>query len=205
MSQKIPGQRHAGFVVQANDNKLWLYDLAWHDTLRQTQLNLGYAYVLEDFLDQYSAAAITAFLANVYHANKERAPYSIVWDTNEQYFDKGTGKSLKTAPGEGLTCATFVLEVLKRYGFDLLDAKTWPITEQNAQWQKSILQKLIDSQPKSIDDFLTQFSHIGKVPRFMPEEVLGAASYYEDSPLSFDVVSSASREIVNELQRLGLD
>lgn len=200
-----PGQRHAGFVVKGDNQSLWLFDLAWHNMCRKGPIGAGYAYVIAEFLDPFAANAIMAFLGNVYLANKDRFTYAIGWDDNGEYFEKGTGKALKTGLGEGLTCATFVLEVLKRYGFDLVDASTWPLTDENAQWQAAMLNRLIQSRPDSIDDFLVQFDQVGKVPRFRPEEAIGAASYYEREPLPFPVVSPAAGEAVAELQRLGLD
>lgn len=199
------GQHHTGFVFQAGDGKLWLFDLAWHELCRYTPMEPGYAYVIEDFIDKYAATAIASFLANVHHVNKDNIKYSISWDNDSEYFDKTTGKNLKTGRGEGLTCATFVLEVLKRYGFDLLDIKTWPITAANSDWQKSIVDKLIESRPQSIDDFIVQFSKVGYTPRFLPEEVVGAAGYYDEEPLNFAIVSPASNEVLNELRRLCLD
>ncbi|WP_157642799.1 hypothetical protein [Burkholderia ubonensis] len=199
------GQRHAGFVVKANDQSLWLFDLAWHNLCRKGPIAPNYAYVITEFIDQFSANAIIAFLANVYQANKDKFTYSIGWDDKGEYFEKGTGKPLKTGLGEGLTCATFVLEALKRYGFEILKADTWPITEENKEWQTKILNKLIETRPDSIDDFMVQFQQIGNVPRFKPEEAIGAASYFEEEPLPFDVVAPAADEVVGELVRLGLD
>ncbi|CAG4906374.1 hypothetical protein [Paraburkholderia saeva] len=199
------GQRHAGFVVKANDHNLWLFDLAWHNMCRKSPIDPGYAYVIAEFLDPFAANAIIGFLANVYDANKDRFTYAIGWDDKGGYFEKGTGKPLKTGLGEGLTCATFVLEVLARYGFDLVDTSTWPLTEENAQWQRMILDRLMQTRPTSIDDFVVQLGRVGNVPRFKPEEAIGAANYFDEDPLPFDIVSPAGAEAVAELKRLGLD
>ena len=200
------GQRHAGFIVNSPDGKLWLFDLAWHNVYRKSYVTDKYAYVIAEFLDPYSEAAIIGFLMMLYNANKGRIPYGINYEDGE-YFDAATGVRLKTGLGQGLTCATFVLEALSRYGFELVDKSTWPVTEENKKWQEEILNKLIDNTrpPYSIDDFLVQFGVVGEVPRFRPEEAIGAASYFEDQPLGFDVVSTAGTEVVAELRRVGLD
>lgn len=202
----VAEQRHAGFVVKAFDDKLLLFDLAWHNIFRQSNIESTYAYTVAGFLDQYSANAIIAFLAILHHANKGKIPYSINYEDGE-YFDKATGECLKKGLGQGLTCATFVLEVLSRYGFELIDKTTWPLTEDNKEWQKGILDKLIynTNVPCSIDDFLAQFDYIGKAPRIKPEEVVGVASYFDDVPIGFDVASSAANEVISELHRLHLD
>ncbi|MGL6559306.1 hypothetical protein ACSZNH_21980 [Aeromonas dhakensis] len=198
------GQRHAGFVVQANE-KLWLYDLAYHNYIRQIELKPGYAYVDNDFLDQYSAQAIATYLSIIYHENKGNLPYSIKWDHDGKYFDENTGKYLKTEPGDGLTCATFVLEILKSYGFDLVETSTWEITEENTIWQENIIKGLKENIPSAKNDLTQQLPYVGKSPRFKPEEVLGAAGCYEETPLCYDMVSSASNQVIHELKRLGLD
>lgn len=200
------GQRHAGFVVKASDGRLWLFDLAWHNVYRRSPITQEYAYIVAEFLDPFSANAVIGFLAMLHHANKGHIPYSINYE-NGEYFDKITGKRLKTGLGQGLTCATFVLETLSRYGFELLDKATWPMTEENKKWQEDILNKLIAHTkiPYSIDDFLAQFELVGEVPRFRPEEAIGAASYFEDQPLNFDSVSFAADEVIAELGALGLD
>lgn len=203
---RTAGQRHAGFMVKSPDGRLWLFDLAWHNIYRCSPMTEEYAYIVAEFLDPFSANAVIGFLATLYAANKDRLPYSINYEDGE-YFDKATGVPLKTGLGQGLTCATFVLEALSRYGFELIDKSTWPRTEENRKWQEDILNKLIAHTriPYSIDNFLAQFELVGEVPRFRPEEAIGAASYFEDQPLDFDVVSPAAVEVVAELRRLGLD
>ncbi|MED5597190.1 hypothetical protein [Janthinobacterium sp. P210006] len=198
-------QRHAGFVVRSDDGRLWLFDLAWHNIFRQTEITHEYAYLVSDFLDPFEANAVIGFLANLYNENKGRLPYSINYEDGE-YFDATTGQCLKTELGQGLTCATFVLAVLARYGIELIDISTWPKTEENKQWQEQILKKLIDTTrpPDTIDTFLTQFSMVGSVPRVRPEEAVGAASCFQEEALHFNVVSPAAAKVVEELNRLGL-
>jgi len=196
-------QRHAGFVARGGNDDLLLFDLAWHDALRQTPISHEYAYLIADFLDPVNASAIIAFLVTLHHANKEKFTYSINYEDGE-YFDKNTGQKLKTKPGQGLTCATFVLEVLSRYGFMLIDKKTWPLTTENEKWQQDILSKLMTSRPASVDEFLPQVDLVGKVPRVKPEEALGAASLYDEDPLDYTTVLPAAVDIVSELDRIGL-
>ncbi|MBU9574277.1 hypothetical protein QZM92_22710 [Burkholderia multivorans] len=197
------GQRHVGFVVKGDGDTLHLFDLAWHNTCRYKQIDPGYAYVISDFLDPFTASALIGLLVTLQSINSTRLPYSIVYDGGE-YFDRDTKQLIKTELGAGRTCATFVLAVLEHYGIDLLDLASWPITEEDAGWQAKILTTLKASRPTSTDEFLAQFDHIGKVPRFRPEEVVGAAYYFEDEPLPHSVVQPAGLETIAELRRLGL-
>lgn len=203
---RVPEQRHAGFVVKYPDGQLWLYDLATHNLYRKTRIGQNYAYLIPEFLDPVNANVIIGFLAMSHHVNQGRLRYSVNYEDGE-YFDRETGAQAMVEQGQGLTCATFVLETLSRYGFELVDRSTWPLTQENAEWQRGILEILIDntSPPYSIDDFLAQFKFVGQVPRFRPEEAIGAAHYYDDEPLKFNVVSISGLETVAELRRLGLD
>lgn len=198
-------QRHAGFLVQYDNRTLWLFDLAWDNTYRQAKMTDEYAYLASDFFDPFTSNALVGFLVMALQENNGKISYSINYE-DSPYFDKSTGKALNTKPGQGLTCATFVIETLERYGIELIDRDSWPITEENAKWQKDILQKLIfhTRPPLSIEKFLAQFQYIGKTPRFRPEEALGAASIYTGNPLAYEAVSPEATSVVLELDRLGL-
>lgn len=196
-------QRHAGFVVKDGGGQLWLFDLAWHDLFRKVPVTAEYAYSIVEFIDPYAANAIIAFLVMLHNDSAGRISYSINYEDGD-YFDKATAEQLKNGRGQGLTCATLVLEVLKRHGFELIDRRSWPLTEENKGWQISTIDKLSRTRPASIDNFLAQVEFIGKVPRIRPEEAIGAAGVFDDAPLRYDDVLPESIEVVKALERIGL-
>lgn len=196
-------QRHAGFVVKDADGQLWLFDLAWHDLFRKVPITPEYAYSVVGFIDKFAANAVIAFLVMLHNVSGGKISYGINYESGD-YFDVATAEQLKKGQGQGLTCATLVIEVLRRQGFDLIDRTTWPLTDENKNWQLNIINNLMESRPASIDDFLAQVQFIGKVPRIKPEEAIGAAGVFEDDPLSYDDVLPESIEVVHELGRIGL-
>jgi len=184
--------------------------LATHNFYRSSEITDHYAYVVADFLDPASANSIIGFLAILLHATKGQLKYSINYEDGP-YFELSTGEQLKDGLGQGLTCATFVLQVLERYGFDVVDKKTWPLTPDDANWQRDILGILMQDTlartgvPDSVDTFLAQFEKVGNVPRFRPEEAVGAVAIFEDEPLDHNTVAPVAEEVLTELKRLSLD
>lgn len=190
---QTPGGRHAGFVVRSGDGTLILFDLAWHNIFRQSVITDDYSYLRLEFLDPANEWALIGFLGTLLAASRGQIPYSIGYEQRE-YFGPDLRFQRQT-PGDGLTCATFVLESFHRYGFDLLDRSTWPITDEMRKWQLDMINKL----PLDANEFLAQFNMIGKFPRYKPEEVLGAANYFEFEPLSYEDVQPAAAEVIDEM------
>ncbi|WP_156115034.1 hypothetical protein [Pseudomonas sp. ML96] len=198
-------QRHAGFLVQYPDNTLWLFDLAWDNICRRTEITNDYAYLNYQFLDEFSATAFIALLHMIQSQNQGKLGYSIHYESSP-YFDTNTGQALNTGAGQGLTCATFVLETLERYGIFLIDRLSWPISPDNAHWQRNILLTLISrtKPPLSIDKFTNQFKFIGKTRRFKPEEAVAATSIFTGTPSTFQAVNPLSQTVIDQMEILEL-
>ncbi|WP_460156304.1 hypothetical protein [Pseudomonas sp. S2_H10] len=190
------GQRHTGFVVRDFTDRCLLFHLGSNNNYAQNDLTDEYSYLLVPALAPATANAIISFLLLLLQNTNGQVPYSIAWD-NVEYFDK-EGQLVKTGPADGFTCATFVLETLKRYGLELVDRATWPITKASEDWQKWILPLL--NLP--VENYKAQLELAGKYPRVRPEEALGAAHYYKGEKLPYPVVAPAGVEVVKEMIRL---
>jgi hypothetical protein len=188
------GQRHTGFVVRNFFDESLLFHLGRNNYYRQEQLTKSYSYLVVPSLEPETANSIISLLVQLLDKTKGNVPYSIAWDQDE-YFDD-TGALVKTDPVDGFTCATFVLEILKRQGLNLVDRSSWPLVD--AEWQKSILPKL----DLSIESLMAQLEVIGKYPRIRPEEALGAAHLYVGEKLTHQEVVPAALEVVSEMTRL---
>lgn len=201
------GQRHLAFVVGVPEGDYYLFHLATHNQYIRERLENGYAANDEEFLDEYSANAVVAFLALLHNESQGKIPYSFDY-TLGSYFGDG-GELLKCAPGDGLTCATFVLEVLARHGHEVIDRSTWPVDDpDNAVWQYGITKALAQNaaaEAQPIDTFLAQFEKVGKVARFKPEEVMGATCEFFDVPLTFEQVRAPAEQVLEQIQNLGID
>lgn len=190
------GQRHTGFVVRDFFDNSLLFHLSRNNSYGQQALTKSYTYLLVPALEPEIANAIVSLLVTVLQNTQGNVPYSIAWE-QEEYFDSN-GNLVKTEPADGFTCATFVLEILKRHGLELVDRSTWPLTEENKTWQSDILQYL----GLSIESLMAQLEVIGKFPRIRPEEALGAGHLFKGDPLPYTDVQPVSLKVVEEMRRL---
>lgn len=191
------GQRHTGFIARGNDGNLWQLHQAWHNRFRCDPAQPQYAYTTSTRLDEFASAPIIGFLFALHDDTNGHIPYSIIYEPLN-YFSEG--HYVLTAPGQGLTCATFVLEVLRQHGIDVIDRDTWP-TNTNAGWQTNILSNFAPTS----EEFLAQCAAIGKVARFTPEEVVGAVYHFTDAKIIYAEAQSAAVEVVDELIQMYKD
>lgn len=196
------GQRHTGFVVRDFLGKYWLFHLGYNNGYRRNPISQHYNYLLIPILEPETETAIMAFLILLLQETKGDVPYSIAWEENKDYFND-EGQLVDMSLSDGFTCATFVLEVLKRYGLDLVCRATWPIPVEGSQdhnWQDEIVNN--PNLGLSPDQFTAQVLRIGKHPRFRPEQALGAAHYYRGKRLNHAEVVPAGHEVLAEMARL---
>ncbi len=189
-------QRHTGFVVRDFNDQLHLFHLGSHNNFSHQPLRKQYNYLLIPFLEPATANAVIALLFQLFHETNGQVSYSVAWD-DEDYFD-ANGALIKTAALDGFTCATFVLEILRRHGFDLIDRETWPKTAKDSEWQRHILKVL----HLPLENLMAQLEVIGQYPRVRPEQALGAAHIYTGSVLPFGAVYPAALEVVREMDRI---
>ena len=190
-------QRHTGFLVRSFDDENFLFHLGFNNGYRKNRMGSKYDYLLVPALEPETANSIITFLVMLLENTGGNVQYSIAWES-EEYFD-ADGKLMKVAAVDGFTCATFVLETMKRYGLDLVDRQTWPLTEGNKDWQIDMLNNKLQLP---VEQYLAQFDVVGKYPRIKPEEALGAAHYYVGDLLPYPKVAPAAVEVVSEMRRL---
>ncbi|MBI6794658.1 hypothetical protein [Pseudomonas syringae] len=191
-------QRHTGFLVKDLMGGCRLFHLGGNNRYMESSFTPRYHYLLIPRLEPEVEMPIIGFLYYLMKATKGRIAYSVVWSDDESF--DGEGLPITADASDGFTCATFVLETLRRYAFDLVDRSTWPLTTADAVWQRGIL----DVAELSSEQFLAQVEKVGKFPRFRPEHALGAAHYYTGDKLPFSIVSPAGDEVVQEMGRLSV-
>jgi len=192
------GQRHTGFVVRDFIGDYWLFHLCSNNMYVKSPLTSRYNYLLIPSLQPETESALITFLAGLYDVTGGQIPYSIGWD-DKQYFELD-GTMVATDPGDGFTCATFVLESFKRYGMDMVARETWPLSPEGAVWQAEIISNA--DLRLSSEQFLAQVEKVGKYPRFHPEHALGAAHHFTNFRLPHSAVYPAGQEVVSEMSRL---
>jgi hypothetical protein len=120
-------------------------------------------------------------------------------DTETNYFNRESGKFEKVLKPVGLTCATFVLEILASCGFELLDLNNWPKNIRiNEGWQDQIIKLLSVERYKIPMDFLTAQNKNRGNRRFLPEEV-AAATQHGPHPLKRKQLKATAKKIRNKL------
>lgn len=199
-------QCHTGFVIRDNqDPSNTTFQLLHFACDRELHLEPfpqipKYGFQWIKFIKPSNIDYLVAQFQNIYLKNSNSIPYAIIYNQNQPYFDD-KGNNLNN---DGLTCATFVMELLKRNGFKVLDIDNW---KSDAQWQHDIaFNRLIPREPKNTIDFLrAQYQAIGISPRFTPQQIVGGCHYYAyaKAPLCFDFVEAiAVPETITELQKL---
>jgi len=131
---------HVGFIYKEGKSETKFCHLRWHhwlDDEAATPTNCPYWF--ETDLADFPKRRIVAYLKKVVAANDTTPiPYSIA-DKFASSFDDATGEYIKTGDEDGLTCATFVLAVMERCGFVVLDTENWPERPDDTEWQTGMI------------------------------------------------------------------
>jgi hypothetical protein len=185
-----PQQRHVGMIYRIDDSGPRFCHLAWHLTLTDEPLPANYCWGASG-LDPVNKAFMAAYVA-LLKQNASNVPYGI--DFNGVYFDD-QGRYIVQPIGRGLTCATFILAVFARNGFELVKRDSWPERANDVQWQEQIIKVLTPyAGPEHIEAIRT---NVG-AKRFRPEEV-AAGVISENSPLDFSAAQALAQEILHDL------
>ncbi len=193
------GQRHVGFLFKIDDNDppMFCEQRAHFDLqVREAASDSSWTDIRLDEVSKKSVA--TWIYASLLH--ESQMPYGFDW--KGEVFDDETGAIIQPPPGKGLTCASFVLAVLKNQGFDLIDATSWEMRHEDEQWEKSMITLLETfGAPKSHIEALKE-----DVPakRVRPEEVVGASlqEHPDEWPVDFDTAVAQADLILSDLHSI---
>jgi hypothetical protein len=128
--------------------------------------------------------------------NKNGIPYSVshpggvvfkdnIWVGNE--------------PAQGLTCATFVVELFNELAIPFIAKETWQARSGDDEWALHILE-LIDNMPA--EHKKAQMERIGVTARIRPSDVFAAGMLIDqetENPLSFEIVSPCAEVVENKM------
>jgi hypothetical protein len=103
--------------------------------------------------------------------------------------------------GKGLTCATFIVAVMKSQGYEICDLPTWGHREEDQAWQEWII--------RMMEKYHVDPAHIDLVrndigaKRYKPDEVVASASLMSDAwPIKFSDARALADEITAELNAM---
>ncbi|WP_289242038.1 hypothetical protein [Delftia sp.] len=141
---RVNDLRHLSFVYKTFNGVKQLHlgfhrDLRWHDWRGKYHC---YEFNGIDPIVQETFAEYLEALAAANFGEECNISYSGVYEDDLRYFD-GDMKYVDNGLGSGLTCATFVLAVMKAFGLQLVRAESWPRDrEQDRRWLDWILGEL---------------------------------------------------------------
>ena len=124
-------------------------------------------------------AIIAARLAKV---GGDTVPYGVGYKSDKGYIDKRTLKYCLTTPGDGLTCATYIVAILEALGYAPFDHTNWLPTINDVVWQANILGLMAGAHSDAGAHFAAEQANIG-APRYQPEHVV-ASGVPAEWPLS---------------------
>jgi hypothetical protein len=183
---------HVAFLYKTDGHPARLAHLAWH----HHQIPDGSPdenYLWEQIqLDETNSSYVASWLDDR-RAKPDNIPYG--FSISGEVFDGDNDDFIDPPLGEGLTCATFIIAVLKHLKFPLIKEETWPVNRRDdVAWQTGILQQLERTGASQLHVEALR-SNVGAV-RYRPEEICGAACL-DDWPVAYDDASTTAAEIVN--------
>jgi hypothetical protein len=193
-----PGWFHIGVLYKSDDNVPYICHLAWHYILRAAEVPSDDYDWLQSDLDELDQKVARAAFAGIGETKQVPIPYSTIY--RGTYFEPQTLRYMRTEPGAGLTCATFIIEVFAALGIRLLKLDTWRERPSDEAWRLEMLAWLGHApnvQPGHIE---AQKAYV-RDPRFRPEEVAAAVAS-SDCPLDFDTAIARGDEITGTMRRV---
>lgn len=180
---------HIGIIYNKN-GQTWLIHLAWDCSLKDEPIPENFYWGLSS-LDNDERALIASYVPEL--KNNKDIRYAFI-NKNKIVFDTD-GKYIIRPPGEGLTCATFVMEVFEWLYLPVVDQKSWETRDTDQPFFDCILKFL---KKQMSDDYIKHIEENRDVPRFRPEEI-AAGVISDEFPLSFQKALKISRKIVSEI------
>jgi hypothetical protein len=152
---------------------------------------------LDAALEETGQVIVAALLPKIFErAAQKGILYGIHFDERD-YFSPN-GEYVRKKHTEGLTCATFVLAVFRRVGFELVEIDSWPVRPEEAQWHASI----VNSNQAKFGPQRTkaQLGLAGEVRRFKVGEVAAAVAKYTHSSLTHPDLSEDGAKIEAQVE-----
>jgi hypothetical protein len=163
------GGLHVGFLYQREDGTYWFTDMAWELLLRNEQTNCRGKCWINVKLAAQNLELLAAALEEI---PAQRVPYDVRYDSEKPYFDSITRAYLNESPG--LTCATYILGVLRGFQLELFDVANWPgRPEDGPDIEKLIV--ALEKHGVPSDRIAAMRANHGNM-RFRPQEVCGAVA-----------------------------
>jgi hypothetical protein len=147
-------------------------------------------------LDEPNSKFLAAFASTV-KRNEHSIPYGL--DSQGSCFDRATGDFIPPPIGKGLTCATFILAVLRSLAFAPALEESWPVREDDEEFGRQTVADLEEDQADP--EHVTAVRRDICAQRFRPEEVVAATIHPSGEwPVGFAPAAALAQEILGDLR-----
>ena len=176
------GGLHVTFLYKREDDTTWLCDVAWNLVSRNEPVDEAADLCWVNINKRPEILDFVAEALQLMGQNFGLIPYDVRFSAEEDYFDPTTWSYKREMPG--LTCATFIMAVLKNFKLNLFSVPTWPGRSEDRPALEHLISELemrgVDS--KRIEEMRLNHDNI----RFRPEEVCGSVSE-ANWPVPFEI------------------
>jgi hypothetical protein len=198
LSHSPMGAGHIGIAFHSAKEGPQVLHLAWHvklqtDAIPDELKTCWAAFILP--LPPMASKQVVA-LTRVIAKRQARIAYGIDFQASENSFS-ANGAYSPPKGSNGLTCASFVLEVLRRGSVDLIKSSSWRANPLNVEWGQQVCDLLSQTAPpEHVEAVKRDISGI----RLRPAEVAGAAALGANQwPADFDQVQEPASQVWNAL------
>lgn len=194
------GRFHTGVAYRLEDGSVVGLHLAGHHRLRRSDeaaLTEAVHHWSMIVVEPERASVAEAYLDRIWKRNGETVPFAFTPPHRKCFDEQG---ACVLGLGEGLTCATFVLAVLRLSGIHLLDPESWPRREEDAIWQREVIEVLasIGAAVEHVRNIAPEHPAL----RFRPTEVAASALLHPPT-VTFDQARPVAERIEKRLSLFG--
>lgn len=198
------GGGHIGLGFHAAKTGPHVLHLAWHRTLQSHAIpqSLRLCWAAEVLNVPPSASRQLVALVRVVAARLPTINYGINFLAARGSFVSG-GAYKAPKGSDGLTCATFVVEVLRAGMIDLVKTDTWRSSPSNVAWGERVCAELARTPGAGIDEHVIAVRRNVNGLRVRPFEVAGAAQLDRKQwPATFDDVQPPAEAVEAQLKAI---
>ena len=134
--------RHVGIIYKIDNNPTKMCDLAFHHWLRTDALDESY-YWIQARINYPRMRAIAVGIHRLANRKDVKIQYSTFYDGH--YFKGSNLDYTRNGAGEGLTCATFVMAVFRRFAVELFNVAEFPLRAGDEEFKKWVVDQIRQS------------------------------------------------------------
>jgi hypothetical protein len=192
--------RHLGLLFSTKKEGRQLLHLAFHKQMvvEPFPAATGPCWIAA-FVDLPPAASIALVgMVRSVATKKAQVPFGLNFTAAKGSFGK-TGIYSTPRASDGLTCATYIVEIFRGAMIKLLDETTWKPNDENRQWQEAICKFLAT---RADAEHLAAVQRNINGLRIRPEEVAAIAAKPGKKPASYDAAVAGAQTVVGQLNRI---